>query len=156
MVSLTANTSSAEMTEVPPQQPTGTGTTTTTAAAAGRAIVVAEAAGDLLRYVAENGTTIGSAFPTTTTLNRTLLDKFDSRLLWYEDYIVGTLLVSVGMLSVLGNGSSVIMFWRRLRQLTPAEVLLLNMAVIHLFLALASYPAAMASSFSHRWLFSDL
>ncbi|XP_037772698.1 opsin-5-like [Penaeus monodon] len=48
------------------------------------------------------------------------------------------------------------MFWRRLRHLTPAEMLLLNMAVIHLFLAVASYPAAMAASFSHRWLFGDL
>ncbi|XP_047502995.1 opsin-5-like [Penaeus chinensis] len=117
--------------------------------------MVAEAAGELLRYIADNGTTAGS-FPATASMNRTLGDKFDSRLQWYEDYIVGTLLVTVGVLSILGNGSSVVMFWRRLRYLTPAEMLLLNMAVIHLFLAVASYPAAMAASFSHRWLFGDL
>ncbi|XP_045581772.2 opsin-5 [Procambarus clarkii] len=84
------------------------------------------------------------------------LDKFASRLMWYEDFIVGSFLVFVGVLSVLGNVSTVLMFRQRLRQLTPAEVLLLNLALMHLFLALCSYPAPMVSSFAHRWLFGDI
>ncbi|XP_066986773.1 melanopsin-like [Macrobrachium rosenbergii] len=90
------------------------------------------------------------------TLGHHFRDKFDSRLRWYEDYIVGSFLVFVGFVSFVGNGSSVIMFWRRYKNLTPAEVLLLNLAVIHLLLAIGSYPAAMVSSFSHRWVFHDL
>ncbi|XP_064100684.1 melanopsin-like [Macrobrachium nipponense] len=90
------------------------------------------------------------------TLGHHYRDKFDSRLKWYEDYIVGSFLVFIGLVSFIGNGSSVIMFWRRYKNLTPAEVLLLNLAVIHLLLAIGSYPAAMASSFSHRWVFHDL
>ncbi|XP_042205784.1 melanopsin-like [Homarus americanus] len=84
------------------------------------------------------------------------VDKFDSRLEWYEDVIVGIFLILVGIMSLLGNGSSIIMFHRRLRHLTPAEVLLMNLAVMHLFIALFSYPAPMISSFSHRWIFGDI
>ncbi|XP_050705546.1 rhodopsin, GQ-coupled-like isoform X1 [Eriocheir sinensis] len=88
--------------------------------------------------------------------NATFADKFDSRLLWYEDYIVGCFLIIVGLVSLVGNGSIMVMFCRRLRHLTAAEVLLLNLAVMHLCLAVFSYPAPTISSFTHRWLFGNL
>lgn len=61
-----------------------------------------------------------------------------------------------GLVSVLGNGSIMIMFCRRLRHLTAAEVLLLNLAVMHLCLAVFSYPAPTISNFAHRWLFGNV
>ncbi|KAK8389511.1 hypothetical protein O3P69_008898 [Scylla paramamosain] len=90
------------------------------------------------------------------TCNVTYSDKFDSRLLWYEDHIVGGFLLLVGITSLLGNGTTIVMFYRKLRHLTAAEVLLLNMALMHLFLAIFSYPCPTISSFAHRWLFGNL
>lgn len=61
-----------------------------------------------------------------------------------------------GLVSLVGNGSIMVMFCRRLRHLTAAEVLLLNLAVMHLCLAVFSYPAPTMSSFAHRWLFGNV
>ncbi|XP_045103263.1 opsin-5-like isoform X2 [Portunus trituberculatus] len=88
--------------------------------------------------------------------NVTYSDKFDSRLVWYEDHIVGGFLILVGITSLLGNGTTIVMFYRKLRHLTAAEVLLLNMAVMHLCLAIFSYPCPTISSFAHRWLFGNV
>lgn len=45
--------------------------------------------------------------------NATLADKFESRLLWYEDYIVGFFLILVGE-SVCVCGSACLSVWPNL------------------------------------------
>lgn len=57
-----------------------------------------------------------------------------------------------GIASLLGNGLAVHVFQRKGSEINVPEVLLLNIAVVDLFLGIASYPATIVSAFSHRWV----
>lgn len=55
----------------------------------------------------------------------------------------------------MGNGLAVYVFRRKGPDINVPEVLLLNIAAVDLFLGVASYPATIVSSFSHRWVFGQ-
>lgn len=63
-------------------------------------------------------------------------------------------LSDIGLVSLLGNSLAVHVFRRR--EINVPETLLLNIAVVDLFLAVASYPAVVVSSFSHRWVLGEI
>lgn len=46
-------------------------------------------------------------------------------------------------------------FRRKGSEINVPEVLLLNIAVVDLFLGIASYPATIVAAFSHRWVFGQ-
>ena len=66
------------------------------------------------------------------------------------------ILLHLGVISLIGNGLAAHVFRRKGRDISVAEVLLLNIAIVDLFLAGASYPASIISAFSHRWIFEDI
>lgn len=62
---------------------------------------------------------------------------------------------ALGIASLLGNGLAVHVFRRKGSEINVPEVLLLNIAVVDLFLGIASYPATIVAAFSHRWVFGQ-
>lgn len=50
---------------------------------------------------------------------------------------------------------AVYVFRRKGSEINVPEVLLLNIAVVDLFLGIASYPATIVAAFSHRWVFGQ-
>lgn len=66
------------------------------------------------------------------------------------------LLMMAGMISVGGNGISVRVFCQRFKEITSTEIFLLNIALVNLLLAIASYPAFIVSSFYHQWIFGEI
>lgn len=60
-----------------------------------------------------------------------------------------------GLASLMGNGLAVHVFRLKGTEINVPEVLLLNIAVVDLFLGIASYPATIVAAFSHRWLFGQ-
>jgi hypothetical protein len=72
------------------------------------------------------------------------------------DYIVGLAeycFMLAGVLSAVGNGGILGVFYFRRGRLSPAEMFLVNLGVVDILLSTASYPCAMISSFNHRWMF---
>ena len=65
-------------------------------------------------------------------------------------------LITLGIISIVGNSLAVHVFRRKGRNITVPEVLLLNIAVSDLFLAGASHPATIIAAFSHRWIFGEI
>ena len=63
-------------------------------------------------------------------------------------------LSDIGLVSLLGNSLAVHVFRRR--EINVPETLLLNIAVVDLFLAVASHPAVVVGSFSHRWVLGEI
>jgi hypothetical protein len=55
----------------------------------------------------------------------------------------------------LGNGLAVHVFRRKGSEINVPEVLLLNIAVVDIFLGIASYPDTILAAFSHRWVFGQ-
>lgn len=59
-------------------------------------------------------------------------------------------------MSVIGNSLAVHVFRRKGKDITPPEVLLLNIALLDLTLAGASCPASIIAAFNHRWIFYEI
>ncbi|CAL8080132.1 unnamed protein product [Orchesella dallaii] len=83
-------------------------------------------------------------------------EGFTSKLSRNGDYLLGSVLIAIGLFSVVGNGCILFVFLFRRRRLTPAEILLVNLGIVDILLSLASYPLTMISSFKHRWNFGEL
>ncbi|KAI9551386.1 hypothetical protein GHT06_021719 [Daphnia sinensis] len=84
-----------------------------------------------------------------------LPDKFQSIFEPWGDYVFASVMILIGFASLLGNGLAVHVFRRKGADINVPEVLLLNIAVVDLFLGIASYPATIVAAFSHRWLFGQ-
>ncbi|XP_032791760.2 opsin-5 [Daphnia magna] len=84
-----------------------------------------------------------------------LPDKFQSIFDPWGDYVFAIVMIVIGIASLLGNGLAVHVFRRKGTDINVPEVLLLNIAVVDLFLGIASYPATIVAAFSHRWLFGQ-
>ncbi|XP_046443719.1 opsin-5-like isoform X1 [Daphnia pulex] len=82
-------------------------------------------------------------------------DKFQSIFDPWGDYVFATIMIIIGVVSLFGNGLAVHVFRRKGSEINVPEVLLLNIAVVDLFLGIASYPATIVAAFSHRWVFGQ-
>jgi len=71
-----------------------------------------------------------------------------------HDNLIGITMLVVGMISVGGNGIAARVFQQR-KVITVPEIFLLNIAIVNLILAIASYPAFIISAFAHHWMFGE-
>eukprot|EP00066_Takifugu_rubripes_P001896 XP_003963408.1 PREDICTED: opsin-5-like [Takifugu rubripes] len=70
-----------------------------------------------------------------------------------NDFIMGTLYTVLGVLSVLGNGTLLLVAYRKKASLKPAEFFVVNLAISDLGMTLTLFPLAIPSAYSHMWLF---
>lgn len=74
----------------------------------------------------------------------------------WKTKLMGILWRQIGLIALVGNGLAVNVFWRKGREITVPEVLLLNIAIVDLLLAGVTYPAPIVAAFSHRWIFGEI
>ncbi|TKS75460.1 G-protein coupled receptor 136 [Collichthys lucidus] len=83
--------------------------------------------------------------------NRTA-SAFTSKLTPAADICVGLTILSVAVLSVLGNGLVLVICYRRRKKMMSSELLCVNLAVVDLLCCICFYPLSILSSFNHAWL----
>ncbi|XP_075303498.1 LOW QUALITY PROTEIN: opsin-5 [Anarrhichthys ocellatus] len=83
--------------------------------------------------------------------NRTI-SAFTSKLSPAADICVGLTILSVVVLSVLGNGLVLVICYRRRRKMVGSELLCVNLAVVDFLSCICFYPLSIMSSFHHMWL----
>ncbi|XP_059212251.1 opsin 8, group member c [Centropristis striata] len=77
---------------------------------------------------------------------------FSSKLSPSADICVGLAILSVVLLSVLGNGLVLVICYRRRKKMVGSELLCVNLAVVDFLCCICFYPLSIMSSFSHAWL----
>ncbi|XP_036941379.1 opsin 8, group member c [Acanthopagrus latus] len=83
--------------------------------------------------------------------NRTI-SVFTSKLSPAADICVGLTILSVVLLSLLGNGLVLVICYRRRKKMVSSELLCVNLAVVDFFCCICFYPLSILSSFHHAWL----
>ncbi|KAM9339233.1 opsin 8, group member c [Symphorus nematophorus] len=83
--------------------------------------------------------------------NRTI-SAFTSKLTPAADICVGLTILSVVLLSVLGNGLVLVICYRRRKKMVGSELLCVNLAVVDFLCCICFYPLSILSSFQHAWL----
>ncbi|XP_077077182.1 opsin 8, group member c isoform X3 [Siphateles boraxobius] len=79
-------------------------------------------------------------------------ESFTSKLSPAADIVVGLVIMSIVILSVLGNGVVLVVCFRRKRKIVGSELLCVNLAVVDFLCCICFYPLSILSSFSHVWL----
>ncbi|XP_073788227.1 opsin 8, group member c isoform X1 [Danio rerio] len=79
-------------------------------------------------------------------------DSFTSKLAPALDIAVGLIIMSIVILSVLGNGVVLVISYRRRKKIAGSELLCVNLAVVDFLCCICFYPLSILSSFSHVWL----
>ncbi|KAJ8391520.1 hypothetical protein AAFF_G00088420 [Aldrovandia affinis] len=77
---------------------------------------------------------------------------FVSKLTPGGDMGVGFTILTVVLLSLLGNGLVLAISYRRRRKIVGSELLCVNLALVDFLCCILFYPLSVASSFSHAWL----
>nr|XP_033959334.1 opsin 9 [Pseudochaenichthys georgianus] len=80
---------------------------------------------------------------------------FVSQLSPSTDSLIAVFLTFTCVTSVLGNGTSLLMFCRRRKKLRPPELMIVNLALCDLGFSLLGAPFFIISSWSHAWVFGD-
>ncbi|XP_011489863.1 opsin-5-like [Oryzias latipes] len=83
--------------------------------------------------------------------NRTS-SAFSSKLSPEADLCVGLGIVSVVLLSVVGNGLVLVICYRKRKKMSGSELLCINLAVVDFLCCVCFYPFSIVSSFHHVWL----
>ncbi|XP_037305018.2 opsin 8, group member c [Pungitius pungitius] len=87
--------------------------------------------------------------------NRTV-SAFTSKLSPAGDICLGLAILSVVVLSVLGNGLVLVICYRRRKKMVASELLCVNLAVVDFLCCVCFYPLSVTSSFRHAWLGGDV
>ncbi|KAM8831651.1 uncharacterized protein AB9W97_003161 [Spinachia spinachia] len=82
-------------------------------------------------------------------------DKYVSKLSPAVDFWTGMYLITIAVLSILGNMAILVSAARRSGPLKAPELLTVNLAVTDLGMALTMYPLSTASAFNHAWIGGD-
>ncbi|KAG7460774.1 hypothetical protein MATL_G00202390 [Megalops atlanticus] len=77
---------------------------------------------------------------------------FTSKLTPGGDICVGFTILTVVLLSVLGNGLVLVISYRRRKKIMGSELLCVNLALVDFLCCIFFYPLSIISSFSHAWL----
>ncbi|XP_074500205.1 opsin 7, group member b [Sebastes fasciatus] len=77
-----------------------------------------------------------------------------SRISKDNDFLMGTIYIIFGVLSVLGNGILLFVAYRKKSSLKPAEFFVVNLAISDLGMTISLFPLAIPSAFTHMWLFN--
>ncbi|XP_003971895.2 opsin 8, group member c isoform X1 [Takifugu rubripes] len=83
--------------------------------------------------------------------NRTV-SAFASKLTPAADICVGLTILTVVLLSVLGNGLVLVICYHRRRKLVGSELLCVNLAAVDFLCCICFYPLSILSSFRHAWV----
>ncbi|XP_056301305.1 opsin 8, group member c [Danio aesculapii] len=81
-----------------------------------------------------------------------IADSFTSKLAPAVDIAVGLIIMTIVILSVLGNGVVLVISYRRRKKIAGSELLCVNLAVVDFLCCICFYPLSILSSFSHVWL----
>ncbi|XP_075940106.1 opsin 8, group member a [Anarhichas minor] len=82
-------------------------------------------------------------------------DKYKSKLSPAVDFWAGMYLVTIAVLSIIGNMAVLVSAARRAALLKAPELLTVNLAVTDIGMALSMYPLSIASAFNHAWIGGD-
>ncbi|MEQ2180011.1 hypothetical protein GOODEAATRI_031123 [Goodea atripinnis] len=74
---------------------------------------------------------------------------FVSRISKDNDFIMGTLYIIFGVLSILGNGILLFVAYRKKSSLKPAEFFVVNLAISDLSMTITLFPLAIPSAYAH-------
>ncbi|XP_062267932.1 opsin 8, group member c [Platichthys flesus] len=80
------------------------------------------------------------------------ITEFTSKLSPAADACVGLAILSVVLLSVLGNGLVLVICYRRRKKMVGSELLCVNLALVDFLCCICFYPLSVMSSFHHSWL----
>uniref|UniRef100_UPI003AB0C94A opsin 8, group member c n=1 Tax=Centroberyx gerrardi TaxID=166262 RepID=UPI003AB0C94A len=89
--------------------------------------------------------------PVNSSDNRTV-SVFTSKLAPAADICVGLAILSVVLLSIVGNGLVLVISYRRRKKMVGSELLCVNLAVVDFLSCICFYPLSILSSFNHAWL----
>ncbi|KAL2082531.1 hypothetical protein ACEWY4_022349 [Coilia grayii] len=76
---------------------------------------------------------------------------FTSKLAPAADFGVGFAILTVVLLSVVGNGLVLVISYRRRYKMRDSELLCVNLALVDFLSCVCFYPLSILSSFSHAW-----
>ncbi|CAL8290161.1 unnamed protein product [Merluccius merluccius] len=80
---------------------------------------------------------------------------FHSKLPVGVDLAVAVFLIITGMMSLLGNGTVLLVFFRKRIKLRPQELMIINLAVCDFGFSLLGAPFSIISSLCHAWVFGE-
>ncbi|XP_074541706.1 opsin 8, group member c [Halichoeres trimaculatus] len=80
------------------------------------------------------------------------VSAFTSKLSPAADICVGLTILSIVLLSILGNGLVLVICYRRKKKMVGPELLCVNLAVVDFLCCICFYPLSILSSFHHAWL----
>ncbi|XP_047454393.1 opsin 9 isoform X2 [Mugil cephalus] len=82
--------------------------------------------------------------------------SFVSQLSTSVDVLVAVFLIFTGVSSVLGNGTVLLVYWRKRQKLRPPELLTINLALCDFGFSLLGAPFFIISSLCHAWVFGEM
>ncbi|XP_010876720.2 opsin 8, group member c isoform X2 [Esox lucius] len=77
---------------------------------------------------------------------------FSSKLAPGADIGVGFIILSVVLLSIIGNGLVLVISYRRRKRIEGLELLSVNLAAVDFLSCVCMYPLSILSSFNHAWM----
>ncbi|CAL8341246.1 unnamed protein product [Gadus morhua 'NCC'] len=81
--------------------------------------------------------------------------RFHSKLPMDADLAVAVFLIITGMMSMLGNGTVLLVYFRKRTKLRPQELMTINLAICDFGFSLLGAPFAIISSLCHAWVFGE-
>ncbi|CAL8360407.1 unnamed protein product [Arctogadus glacialis] len=81
--------------------------------------------------------------------------RFHSKLPMDADLAVAVFLIITGMMSMLGNGTVLLVYFRKRTKLRPQEWMTINLAICDFGFSLLGAPFAIISSLCHAWVFGE-
>lgn len=73
----------------------------------------------------------------------------------HAHYIIGTVILMVGITGVLGNGLVIYVFCRSRALRTPSNLFVVNLAIADFLMSLTQSPVFFVASMHHRWVFGE-
>ncbi|KAK9953854.1 hypothetical protein ABG768_015974 [Culter alburnus] len=83
-------------------------------------------------------------------------DLFMSKISKENDFLLGTIYIIFGVLSLMGNTTLLFVAYRKRSSLKPAEFFIINLSISDLGMTIFLFPFAIPSAFTHRWLFTEV
>ncbi|ROL52189.1 Opsin-5 [Anabarilius grahami] len=83
-------------------------------------------------------------------------DLFVSKISKENDFLLGTIYIIFGVLSLMGNTTLLFVAYRKRSSLKPAEFFIINLSISDLGMTIFLFPFAIPSAFAHRWLFTEV
>ncbi|XP_052215792.1 opsin-5-like [Dreissena polymorpha] len=86
----------------------------------------------------------------------TASDRFQSKLLYWEDFVIGVYLVVICFFAVTLNVMVVCTCFSNWSRLSRNDRYIINLAISDSLMPLCAFPLTISSSFSHEWIFDEI